>query len=179
MYQPTLEEVRRLAGSGNMVPVHREITADLDTPVSAYLKVARPPYSFLLESVEGGDRIARYSFIGAEPYDVIRTGPGEKHGSTDPLAHVEAALKDRVPVGMPDDQRFNGGAVGFLAYEAVNYFERLPSPDSDPLDLPEVGLHDDGHLHHLRPSDAQDADRQPRPSRPGRGPRLRGGRAPD
>ena len=137
MYRPTLEEVQRLADRGNLVPVYREITADLDTPVSAYLKVARPPYSFLLESVEGGDRIARYSFIGTEPYDVIRTGPGEKHGATDPLAHVEDALKHSVPVGMPDDQRFNGGAVGFLAYEAVNYFERLPSPESDPLGLPE------------------------------------------
>ncbi len=137
MYSPTLEQVRRLAGQGNLVPVYREITADLDTPVSAYLKVARPPYSFLLESVEGGDRIARYSFIGAEPYDVIRTGPGEKHGATDPLTHVEDALRRMTPVGMPDDQRFNGGAVGFLAYEAVNYFERLPSPDSDPLGLPE------------------------------------------
>ena len=137
MYQPTLEEVRRVAARGNLVPVYREITADLDTPVSAYLKVARPPYSFLLESVEGGNRIARYSFIGTEPYDVITTGPGESHGATDPLTHVEDALQRMVPVGMPDDQRFNGGAVGFLAYEAVNYFERLPSPDSDPLGLPE------------------------------------------
>ena len=132
-----MEEVRHMAGRGNLVPVYREITADLDTPVSAYLKVARPPYSFLLESVEGGERIARYSFIGTDPYDVIRTGLGESHGATDPLTHVENALKHSVPVGMPEDQRFNGGAVGFLAYEAVNYFERLPSPNSDPLGLPE------------------------------------------
>ena len=144
--------------------------------MSAYLKVARPPYSFLLESVEGGNRIARYSFIGTEPYDVIRTGPGESHGPTDPLTHVENALKHRVPVGMPEDQRFNGGAVGFLAYEAVNYFERLPSPDSDPLGLPEsVFMMTDTFMifDHL---DAQDTNRQPRPSRPGR--RARGTRRP-
>ena len=106
-------------------------------PGLAYLKVARPPYSFLLESVEGGERVARYSFIGTEPYDVIRTGPGEELGATDPLVHVKRELADRVVVGLPEDQRFNGGAVGYLAYEAVRYFERLPSPDADPLGLPE------------------------------------------
>ncbi len=67
MYSPTLEEVERLSEQGNLVPVYREINADLETPVSAYLKIARPPYSFLLESVEGGEHIARYSFLGTEP----------------------------------------------------------------------------------------------------------------
>ena len=76
MYRPTLEEAKKLAGKGNLLPIYREISTDLDTPVSAYLKVARRPYSFLLESVEGGERLARYSFIGTEPYDVITTGPG-------------------------------------------------------------------------------------------------------
>ena len=60
MYYPSLEEVKRLKGRGNLVPVYREVQADLETPVSAYLKVARPPYSFLLESVEGGERLGRY-----------------------------------------------------------------------------------------------------------------------
>ena len=73
-YYPTLEQVRSLAGQGNLCPVYRTINADLETPVSAYLKVARPPYSFLLESVAGGERIGRYSFIGTEPYDVFSTG---------------------------------------------------------------------------------------------------------
>ena len=136
-YHPTLDEMRRLAGSGNMAPVYREMRADIETPVSAYLKVARPPYSFLLESVEGGESVARYSFIGTEPYDVIRTGPGEKFGATDPLVHVERELAGRAAVGLPADQRFNGGAVGYMSYEAVRYFERLPSPDADPLGLPE------------------------------------------
>ena len=77
MYTPTLEQVKTLLREqeGNMVPLYREINADLETPVSAFLKIARGPYSFLLESVEGGERQARYSFIGTEPYRVLKTGP--------------------------------------------------------------------------------------------------------
>ena len=138
MYVPTLEQVKGLVGQGNLAPVYREINADLDTPVSAYLKVARPPYSFLLESVEGGERIARYSFIGTEPSEVIKTGPGQPQGAVDPLVPVQNALERLQVVPVADGQRFNGGTVGYLSYEAVNYFERLPSPESDPLGLPEA-----------------------------------------
>jgi len=76
-YWPPLSYVLALSrkDGGNLCPVLREVPADLETPVSAYLKVARGPYSFLLESVEGGERWARYSFIGTEPYRVIRQGP--------------------------------------------------------------------------------------------------------
>jgi anthranilate synthase component 1 len=136
-YHPTLEEVERLAGQGNLVPVYREINADMETPVSAYLKVARRPFSFLLESVEGGERIARYSFIGTEPYAVIKTGPGQSEGAVDPLLPVQQALEPMKVVEVPNVGRFNGGAVGYLSYEAADYFERLPSPESDPLGLPE------------------------------------------
>ena len=138
IYSPTLEQVERLAGQGNLVPVYREINADLETPVSAYLKIARPPYSFLLESVEGGERIARYSFIGTEPEGVIKTGPGQQHGAIDPLKPIREELSRFKAVPLPDQQRFTGGAVGYLSYEAVNHFERLPSPSSDPLHLPEA-----------------------------------------
>ena len=137
MYYPTLDELKKMAGEGNLAPVYREINADLDTPVSAYLKVARPPYSFLLESVEGGERIARYSFIGTEPYQIIKTGPGQKDGAVDPLVPVQKALDSIKVVDVPGVGRFNGGAVGYLSYEAVDYFERLPSPEADPLGLPE------------------------------------------
>ncbi len=137
MYRPTLEEAKKLAGKGNLLPIYREISTDLDTPVSAYLKVARRPYSFLLESVEGGERLARYSFIGTEPCDVITTGPGRPYGAVDPLKPVEEALARYQLVDVPEVGRFNGGAVGFLAYESVNYFERLPSPEKDSLGLPE------------------------------------------
>ena len=137
MYHPTLNEVEGMAAKGNLVPVYREINADLETPVTAYLKVARPPYSFLLESVEGGERIARYSFIGTEPMGIVKTGPGQPNGPVDPVAVVERELAQCKLAPTTDLQRFNGGAVGYLSYEAVTYFERLPTPDPDPLDLPE------------------------------------------
>ncbi len=132
MCYPSFEEVRTLAGTYNLVPVYREIVADLETPVSAYLKLNRGGYSFLLESVEGGERLARYSFIGTEPYGVL-TSSGR-----DPLAGVAAELgKYRLaPVdGLP---KLTGGAVGYLGYEAVTRFEELPSPNVDSLGLPEA-----------------------------------------
>ena len=134
MYHPTLEEFRGLRDQGNLVPIYREIAADLDTPVSAFLKVNRGGYSFLLESVEGSEHVARYSFIGTEPYRVLSTREGDK---TDPLHLIAEELNKHklVPVsGLPD---FCGGAVGYLAYETVRRLEELPSPDSDPLALPE------------------------------------------
>lgn len=137
MYYPDLEQVKQLAHKGNLIPICREINADLDTPVSAYLKVARPPYSFLLESVEGGERIARYSFIGTEPDTVIKTGRGQALGKIDPLEPIERELSRYKLVEVPNMQRFNGGAVGYLSYESVNYFEELPTPDTDMLDVPE------------------------------------------
>ncbi|MFQ5925537.1 MAG: anthranilate synthase component I [Dehalococcoidia bacterium] len=134
MYYPTLSEVQQLKKYGNLVPIYREIVADLETPVSAYLKVARGAHSFLLESVEGGERLARYSFIGTEPYLTLKTGGGEH---IDPLLAVEKELSKYRLVSVPDLPRFHGGAVGYLAYEVVRHFEELPSPHGDPLGLPE------------------------------------------
>ncbi|MFC1988541.1 anthranilate synthase component I [Chloroflexota bacterium] len=134
MYYPTLEEVKNLGNEGNVVPVYREIVADLETPVSAFLKINHGGYSFLLESVEGGERLARYSFIGTEPYRVLTTLGEDK---TDPLPAITKELNRFriVPVsGLP---KFCGGAVGYLSYETVTRFEELPSPESDPLGLPE------------------------------------------
>jgi anthranilate synthase component 1 len=134
MYYPTLEEVKKRKKDGNLVPIYCELVADLETPVSAFLKISRGGYSFLLESVEGGQRLARYSFIGTEPYRVLTTAGEDK---TDPLPLVTEELSKYkiVPVsGLP---RFCGGAVGYLAYETVARFEELPSPDLDPLSLPE------------------------------------------
>ena len=137
MYYPSLEQVKELAHKGNLIPICREINADLDTPVSAYLKVARPPFSFLLESVEGGEHMARYSFIGTEPNTVIKTGKGQPLGRIDPLEPIEQELSRFKLIDVPNMQRFNGGAVGYLSYESVNYFEELPTPDTDMLDVPE------------------------------------------
>jgi anthranilate synthase component 1 len=134
-YQPSLEEARGLAGRGNLLSVFREVTADLETPVSAYLKVARGQHSFLLESVEGGERLGRYSFIGTEPYRVLSSPAG---GDADPLREIEAELGRFSVVPVPDLPRFHGGAVGYLAYEAARHFERLPSPAADPQGLPEA-----------------------------------------
>ena len=138
MYYPSLEEVKRLKGRGNLVPVYREVQADLETPVSAYLKVARPPYSFLLESVEGGERLGRYSFIGTEPYKVVKTGPGQPGGEVDPLIRVEEEMDRYKLVSVPDLPRFHGGGVGYLAYDTVSYFEpRVPMMPKDPQGLPQ------------------------------------------
>ena len=138
MYTPTLEQVKALAGPGVLVPVYREISADLETPITAYLKVARPPYSFLLESVEGGERIARYSFIGTEPYKVIKTGPGQSGGEVDPLTLVQAEMDQFRLAPVADLPRFHGGGVGFLAYDTVSYFEpRVPLMPRDPQGVPQ------------------------------------------
>ena len=138
MYHPTLEQVRGMVGRGNLVPIYREIDADLETPVSAYLKVARPPYSFLLESVEGGERLARYSFIGTEPYTVLNTGTGP-HDRIDPLIPIKAEMDKYRLIHIPDLPRFHGGGVGYLAYDIIRYFEpRVPEPPRDFLGLPEA-----------------------------------------
>jgi anthranilate synthase component 1 len=138
-YTPTLDDVKALAANGNIVPVYREVAADLETPVSAYLKVARGKYSFLLESVEGGERLARYSFIGTEPYRVLRTGEDAVANETpgDPLVHIEDELRRFAPVAVDGLPRFHGGAVGYMAYEVARYYERLPMPDADPQGFPE------------------------------------------
>jgi anthranilate synthase component 1 len=161
MYQPTLEEARRLRdaalagepGAGNLLPVSCELVADLETPVSVYLKVAGGPYTFLLESVEGGERIARYSFVGLDPYLVMtvrgrsavltwRSGPKagtcEEVSCDDPLRLIEAELARSRLVKLPGLPRLHGGAVGYLGYEAAARFERLPVPEADPLGLPEA-----------------------------------------
>ena len=129
MYHPTIDEIKQIENCGNLVPVYREISTDLETPVSTYMKVARPPYSFLLESINIGNRSARYSFIGTEPYDVIKTGPNQKYGCVDPLIPIEAALNQINLVDISDMEGFAGGAVGYLSYDTSIYFEKIPSPD--------------------------------------------------
>ena len=139
MYYPSLEEVKKLRGqgrpsSGRMVPVYREIIADMETPVSAFLKINRGDHSFLLESVEGGERLARYSFIGTEPYRVLTTSGKDK---IDPLPAIKKELDWFKPVPVAGLPKFCGGAVGYLSYETVTRFEKLPSPERDPIGAPE------------------------------------------
>ena len=132
---PPLAEVQKMTG-GNVVPVYREVRADLETPVSAFLKVARGDYSFLLESVEGGERVGRYSFIGTEPYRVLAC----ENEAGDPLREVEDELARFKVVNVPGLPRFHGGAVGYLSYEVSGHFERLPSPEPDALTVPQSWL---------------------------------------
>jgi anthranilate synthase component 1 len=147
-FKPTLDEMRAIAkrGEGNLCPLYAEVLADLETPVSAFLKVARGPSSFLLESVEGGQHIARYSFIGAEPYMTLRFENGTAHAIhggykqslpyTDPLKVLASYLESYHPVRLPDLPRFVGGAVGYLSYETVACFERLPVPEKRGYTIP-------------------------------------------
>jgi anthranilate synthase component 1 len=135
-------------------PVWREVAADLETPVSAYLKLARGRYGYLLESVEGGERVARYSFAGADPYLTLRVKDGTaewrwlrgaragevvRAPCSDPLEAVRAELERRPVAPVAGLPRFRGGAVGYLAYEAAARFEpAVPIPTRDPLGLPEA-----------------------------------------
>jgi anthranilate synthase component I len=135
MYYPTLEEVKKRQGEGNLIPICREIMADLDTPVSAFLKINRTGHSFLLESVEGGQRLARYSFIGTEPYKLLRV---MSQDNSDPLPIIAKEIEGFQVVQVDGLPRFNGGAVGYLSYETVTHFEKLPSPLPDPICVPEA-----------------------------------------
>ena len=148
MYKPTLDQVRALAGQGNLIPVYRELPADLETPVSVYLKLRDNSPSFLLESVEKGEQLGRYSFIGvqapisltARGRQVAIQGAGgavlEVREAVDPLDVVKEVLAQRTPIDVPGLPRFIGGAVGYLAYDWVRFVEQLPETATDELDLP-------------------------------------------
>jgi len=134
MYHPDLEEYRKLKDRGKLVPVCREIAAGGETPLSALLKIKRGDYAFLLESVEGSHGTAGYSFIGTEPYRLLSTREADRVNPLSPLAAELSKYKLAAVEGLPD---FCGGAVGYLSYETIRRLEELPSPDSDPLALPE------------------------------------------
>ena len=134
MFTPSKAEFLELAKQGNLIPVYREIVADAETPVSAYQKIQKSGGSFLLESVEGGEHIGRYSFIGSHPRKVIRI---DKADGSDPLQAVENEMAQFRPVTIPGLPRFSGGAVGFLGYEYIHQIEpSVPKPDRDDLHTP-------------------------------------------
>ena len=150
-YHPSLEEFIRKAKQGNLIPVYREILADLETPVSAFLKIRDEHYGYLLESVEGGEKWARYSFLGSRPALVIRGSLNEltliRPGGvervkvkTDPLETLKGIMADYQPVEVEGVPRFFGGAVGYLGYDMIRSIERLPDFHHDGLDLPVMYL---------------------------------------
>ena len=144
----SLATFERLASRGNLVPVWRELPGDTETPVSAFLKLPTPSHAFLLESVQGGERWGRYSFLGDEPIALIRQGPDgtilEQSGSRtfeDQLPPLDALreLMDAFEFVRPDDAPpFVGGLVGYLGHGAVRWFEpRVPQRHGPDPDFPD------------------------------------------
>jgi anthranilate synthase component 1 len=138
MYCPDERTFASLAGQGTLIPVYREIMADLDTPVSAFRKIDDGRCAFLLESIEGGEKWGRYTFLGASPATIIRsrgttvevleTGKEPRvFTAADPLAALREELARYTPVELLGLPRFFGGAVGYLGYDMVRFFEHLPS----------------------------------------------------
>ena len=152
MIQPSLDDVKDLAATADLIPVSRTILGDLETPLSAYLKIrARAPYSFLFESVEGGEKVGRYSFLGVEPFLVFRSRGNRiqiedlREGSLtevegDPIDALRGLLgtfRSAHVEGMP---RFTGGAVGYVGYDAIRLIEDIPDETADDLGLDDVVL---------------------------------------
>lgn len=146
--QPTYEEFRALAKRGNLIPVYQELLMDLETPLSFFKRLERDHYAFLLESVEGSERWARYSFLGTRPYRVFKArgseveiteaGKSRRFNSDAPLKALEELLKNCRPVTLPGVPPFFGGALGYVSYNAVEQFHHIHNKKKDSLDLPEI-----------------------------------------
>ena len=145
MIQPDFKTFSKLARQGNLVPVYEKFTADLLTPVGAYFRIAHgAKYSFLLESVEGGETIARYTFAGANPEEVFRargrvctleTGGREIHFDDDPIEQMRRLTARYHPVRVPGLPPLIGGAIGYFAYDMVRLIEKIPATGRDDLGL--------------------------------------------
>lgn len=148
MYQPSFKEFSKFAKTANVIPVYKEINADLDTPVSSYLKMKKDNYSFLFESVEGQEKVARYSFLGSRPslifkskgrnIEIIRHGALKRYvckGSV--LNEIKKIMRDFKSLHLKGLPRFYGGLVGFIGYDFVRFFENIPDKNPDKLDIPD------------------------------------------
>ncbi|HET7854215.1 MAG TPA: anthranilate synthase component I [Candidatus Methylomirabilis sp.] len=149
MYYPSRKAFKAKGQLGNLIPVYREVLADTETAVSAFLKIRGGEYAFLLESVQGGEKWARFSFMGRSPSLVIRTKgsqaelsrpgvPPERRRISDPLDLVKEVLSAYRPVKVEGLPRFFGGMVGYLSYDSVRFFEALPDLTEDDLALPDA-----------------------------------------
>jgi len=150
MYHPTRAEFKAKAKRGNLIPVWKDVILDQETPVSAFRKIGNSQYAFLLESVEGGEQVGRHSFLGSEPFAVFSskgdqitvTRDGKQRTRTlnpgeDPLSALSALLSEYTFVPEEGLPRFCGGAVGYMGYDVVRFFERLPGTPTDDLSLPD------------------------------------------
>ncbi|HXW68200.1 MAG TPA: anthranilate synthase component I [Dissulfurispiraceae bacterium] len=147
MLFPDFSEFKSLTRRGNLIPVYKEIPGDVETPVSAFIKLGKKP-SFLLESVTGGEKWARYSFFGIDPAMTLNCS-GRKvtfqkrrktsHVETDdPLSVIKDILSRFTPVEVPGVPRFSGGFVGYIGYDVVKFFERVPDAGKPALDMPDI-----------------------------------------
>lgn len=152
MYYPSRKEFLNLARQGNLIPVYREILADMETPVSAFCKIDDRQSAFLLESIAGGEKWARYSFLGVgsgrafrcrgNKFEILENGKSVESGtSTNPLRELKTFLSPYRPVALPDLPRFFGGAVGYLGYDMVRHIEDLPE-----FNDAEIGTYDSWFL---------------------------------
>ena len=150
MHYPDITEFKRLSGKGNLIPVYREILADTYTPVTAFLRLGGTP-SFLLESVEGGEKWARYSFIGSRPSKVLRGrggkvevieggGPPLVIEAGNPLEVIKKEIGAYRPVEVKGLPRFFGGLVGYIGYDMVRFFEQVQQAEKQGLGLPDFFL---------------------------------------
>ncbi|MFO7568814.1 MAG: anthranilate synthase component I [Smithellaceae bacterium] len=148
MYQPKFAEFEKLARRGNLIPVYREVLADVETPVSVLRKLQHKDHVYLLESVEGGEKWGRYSFLGTDAGVIFKVRGHqveiEEKGTTSVREHrgnslgvLRALLGRYRPVATPGLPRFYGGAVGYLGYDMVRYFEKLPDAPPDDMNLDE------------------------------------------
>ncbi len=154
--RPTHDEFIKLARQGNVIPVYGELLADLETPVTAFMKLDDGSFSYLLESVEGTEKVARYSFLGSRPRMLVTASGRHMEVSQfllngaprvkrfevkdDPLAEIERLLKAFKFVPVPGLPRFCGGLVGYIGYNAVHYLERLPQHKIDDVRVPDLML---------------------------------------
>src|SRR5260370_26403461 len=147
---PSSRDFLKLSRKHSLVPVYRTVTADLETPVSAFLRIAaEEPEAFLLESVEGGEHVGRYTFIGIQPYkkmvsrgDSITLQEGRKRRSFtgDIFEELKKALSGHSPARLTGLPPFTAGAVGFFSYDVVRQIERLPATAADELGVPDACL---------------------------------------
>jgi anthranilate synthase component I len=150
MYYPSKKEFIKLAKRGNVIPVYREISADFDTPLSAFLKIDDKRHSFLFESVEGGEKIGRYSFLGSNPRSVIESKgkrfsiTGQKDtvvlSNANPFDEIAKFMKKFCFVEVKGLPRFCGGLIGYIGYDAVRFIEKIPDTCKPELNLPDIRL---------------------------------------
>lgn len=148
MANAELQEVIRLAGQFNLVPIARTLIADTETPIRVFQQFYEEPYAFLLESAEGGVNLARYSFIGTDPFLIIRGKNGRftveyKDGTKEiaednPIEVLRRLFAAYRSPALPDLPRFTGGAVGFFGYDLLRYYEQIPSHRRDDLNMQDI-----------------------------------------